>query len=262
MKKPSKQAIKEILNEKDIPILAVADAETINQQAPPGFRAEDHLPGARSMLIFARPLPIEVFDVSRDPKLIRYKRAFFENYKLMDEAARTVAGFLEQQGFPSLPLPAYSPLVFNQGEPWGKMSFKHAAQLAGLGKIGRNTLFIHPDKEIGNTLRFGGALTTLALPAGKKTEFKTICPPTCSLCIDACPVNALSPKGIDKTRCMSKCIKSPFMPPLFAQKGFRWMGQKSKSFSKFLEWFASAFFEDYGIRCVKCLTVCPHFPRN
>ena len=255
MKKPSVESIQNITTEKGIPLLAVAAAEDINRHAPAGFRAEDRLPGANSMLIFGRPLPLEVYDIQKDPKLNEYRKAYFESYKLMDETAQAVAGFLEEQGFDSLPIPAYSPLVFNQGEPWGKMSFKHAAELAGLGKLGKNMLFIHPDKRYGNILRFGGALTTLELPAGRKTEFKKLCPPACTLCIDACPVGALSGDGIDKTRCMSRCIKSPFMPPHIAQKAFRWMGQKSRGFSGFLEWFALTFFEDYGIECMECLLV-------
>jgi epoxyqueuosine reductase len=260
MEKTYIQTIEKMLRVNDIPILAVADAEIINQHAPVGFRPKDHLANAKSMLVFARPLPIEVYDIENDPKLRGYRKAYFENYKLMDETANKVANFLQEEGFPSYPVPSYSPLVFNQGEPWGKMSFKHAAELAGLGKLGKNFLFIHPDKKLGNILRFGGILTTLKLPAGDKTVFNKICPPSCSLCIDSCPVNALHVNGIDKTRCMTKCIKSPFMPPFIIQKGFRWMGKTNKSFSKFIEWFAMVFFEDYGIKCMACLLACPHFP--
>jgi len=262
MEKSYLQAIEKILSENDIPILAIADAEKINFHAPVGFRPQDHLAGAKSMLIFARPLPLEVYDIASDPKLFGYRKAYFENYKLMDEAAKKVTDFLSGEGFPSFPVPSYSPLVFNEGEPWGKISFKHAAELAGLGKLGKNFLFIHPDKKYGNILRLGGALTTLKLPAGEKTEFKKICPPSCTRCLDACPVNALSRQGIDKSRCMTNCIKNLFMPPFVIQKGFRWMGAKSKGFSKFLEWFALAFFEDYGIKCMACLLACPHFPGN
>lgn len=260
MEKPSLQSIETILNQKNIPFLAVAAADVISQQAPAGFRAQDHLPGAKSMLIFAQPLPLEVFDVKADPKLKGYRKAYFENYRRMDEAAKTVAAFLDEKGYPSLPLPAYSPLVFNQGEPWGKMSFKHAAELAGMGKIGKNLLFIHPDKKIGNTLRLGGALTTLELPAGEKAGFEKLCPPACTQCIDACPANALEPHRIDKTRCMCKCVKSPFLPPLAIQNSFRWIGKKSKGFSRFMEWLALVFFENYGIKCMACLLACPRFP--
>lgn len=254
------QAIQQTLNEKDIPILAVADAAELNRHAPAGFRPEDHLVKATRMLIFARPLPLDVYDIENDPKLHAYRKAFFENYKLMDETATKTAAFLKEEGFASVSIPSYSPLVFNQGEPWGKMSFKHAAELAGLGKMGKNFLFIHPHKSYGNILRFGGILTTLKLPAGAKTAFKKICPSSCTRCIDACPVQALSENGIDKTRCMTKCIKNPFMPPYFIQTYFRRMGSSNKRFSQFLEWFTRVFFTDYGIKCMACLLACPHFP--
>jgi epoxyqueuosine reductase QueG len=254
------QAIEQKLKEKDIPILAVADAAALNRHAPVGFRPEDHLANATRMLIFARPLPLDVYDIKNDPKLRAYRTAFFKSYKLMDETATEIADVFKEEGFPSFPIPSYSPLVFNQGEPWGKMSFKHAAELAGLGKIGKNFLFIHPDKKYGNILRFGGILTTLKLPAGVKTTYKKICPPSCTLCVDACPVQALSENSIDKTRCMTTCIKSSFMPPFFIQTYLRRIGSSNKRFSRFLEWFALVFFADYAIKCMACLLACPHFP--
>jgi epoxyqueuosine reductase len=119
-----------------------------------------------------------------------YTRAFADNYRRMNDAACVIATMLESEGFPSLAVPAYSPLKFYRGEPCGMISFKHAAAEAGIGKLGKNTIFVHP--EYGNILRLGGFITTAELPTGRPKEYKNICPPSCNLCEKACPVGALS----------------------------------------------------------------------
>ena len=242
----------------DIPVVAVADAERLNSTAPAGFRPSDYLPGARSVVVFARQLPTSVFVPENDPHYMFYTRAFADNYRRMNDAGGTIASILESEGFASLPVPAYSPLKFHRGEPRGIISFKHAAAEAGIGKLGKNTIFIHP--EYGNTLRLGGIITTAELPVGRPKEYNKICPASCSLCEKACPVGALSDGEINITRCMTNCIGHTLLPPYPIQSVLRWMAGKSTHVSSFMEFFTTSMFENYGIRCMECLLVCPHFP--
>jgi len=202
----------------DIPVVAVADAERLNLTAPTGFRPGDYLSGARSVVILARQLPKSVFVSGNDPHYMFYTRAFADNYRRMNDAACTIATMLESEGFPSLAVPAYSPLKFYRGEPCGMISFKHAAAEAGIGKLGKNTIFIHP--EHGNILRLGGLIT----------------------------------------RCMTNCIGHTLLPPYPIQSSLRWMAGKVNWINSFMEYFTTSMFENYGIRCMECLLICPHFP--
>lgn len=258
MKKNLAVELKKYVDERGIPLLGAASAELLNRTAPEGFRPRDYLPGAKTMLILAKPLPLSVLLVPDDHDYNFYVRAFTTSYNLMNDVANDLALMMEKEGYRSLPVPAYSPLKFHQGEPWGTMSFKHAAAAAGLGKIGKNTLFIHP--EYGNILRFGGVLTEMDWPAGRPAEFKNLCPEGCALCVHACPVGALKDGKIDKTACMTRCIRHVMMPPRIIMRLLRSVMRKSGKMSRLMEQLTLNFFEEYSIGCMACLTSCPHFP--
>ena len=69
--------------------------------------------------------------------------------------------------------------------------------LAGLGKIGRNTLLIN--KDYGNMIWLGAVLTSLTLDGDPIVSYQA-CVPDCSLCIDKCPQNALDGIILDQKR--------------------------------------------------------------
>jgi epoxyqueuosine reductase len=75
------------------------------------------------------------------------------------------------------------------------------AQRAGIGWIGKNTCVLH--QELGSWLLLGVIITSLdlppdawALPAADRCG-------TCTRCIDACPTDALTPRRMDASRCIS-----------------------------------------------------------
>jgi epoxyqueuosine reductase len=72
------------------------------------------------------------------------------------------------------------------------------AQLAGFGNFGKNALIINPD--VGPWLRLGAVLTNADLVANEPFE-KDLCGDCCA-CVDACPVNALTPYKVDDTKCL------------------------------------------------------------
>ncbi len=189
-----------------------------------------------------------------------YTSAYASYYGLMNSAANTACLMMQDAGFPSLPIPSYSPLKFHNGEPRGLISLKHAAVEAGLGKMGKNTLLIHPNR--GNIVRLGGLLTTMEWSCEEKKEYPKLCPAKCSNCIKACPVGALSDDGIDKMKCMGNCIKHTLMPPKWLLPYMKWGVSKSKLMTELMELFTLSFFESYGVGCFACLKACPHFPEK
>lgn len=76
------------------------------------------------------------------------------------------------------------------------ISAKHAAQAAGLGTIGRNTLLITP--EYGSMVWLSVILTELEMEPDELKE--AICN-DCNLCVEVCPVNALENKEMNQNAC-------------------------------------------------------------
>ena len=107
-------------------------------------------------------------------------------------------------------------------EQFGYISLKHAAEIAGLGVIGKNYLLTN--QEYGNLLWLSAVLTDANLVPDKKAQYK-ICD-NCSKCVEACPSGALD------------------NPALFGRKGC----------SKFF----TVVNKKFEIKCFSCRKVCPY----
>ena len=86
---------------------------------------------------------------------------------------------------------------------------KRLAVAAGLGRMGRNTLLIHP--VYGSWIALGGLLFDQELPPDPSSQER--CPSGCRACIDACPTGALDGKSIDARRCLSFWTTNTDRPP-------------------------------------------------
>ncbi len=254
------EEVLDLFEARGIPIAGAASAARLNAAAPPGFRPSDLLPGAKTVIVMARPLPVSVFQTAGRYDHAFYVSAFAAYYGLMDEAASAACLVMERAGFPSLPVPSYAPLRFVDGEPRGALSLKHAAVEAGLGRMGKNSLLIHP--EHGNVLRLGGLVTTMEWPAAGPGDFAGLCPEKCEICQKACPAGALDRGRVDKMRCMGTCIRHVLMPPVGVLLPMKKVLAKSPRLTRLMELFAYNLFGSYGVACTKCLVSCPRFPGN
>ncbi|MDP7070500.1 MAG: tRNA epoxyqueuosine(34) reductase QueG [Phycisphaerales bacterium] len=73
------------------------------------------------------------------------------------------------------------------------------AERAGLGRVGKNTMLIHPG--VGSWSLLGEIITTLEI---QETDSAAADPcGTCTRCIDACPTDALTPWSLDANRCIA-----------------------------------------------------------
>ena len=75
------------------------------------------------------------------------------------------------------------------------------AQRAGIGWIGKNTCVLNQD--LGSWLLLGVIITSLELAVDAWTLPAADRCGTCTRCIDACPTNALTPRQMDASRCIS-----------------------------------------------------------
>jgi epoxyqueuosine reductase QueG len=117
--------------------------------------------------------------------------------------AKDVAKRLKDDGYKTKAVSGFGG-KFIDGKQYGPFSMKHAAEIAGLGTIGRNMLLISP--EYGTLLWFSAVLTDAELTPDKRVQFD-ICN-DCNECVEACPIKALDdPASIKKIECGRNIFK-------------------------------------------------------
>jgi epoxyqueuosine reductase len=200
---------------------------------------------ARTVIVFGKTVPRGMLR-SPDYSLFILQRAYHSMYPYLDDLALSLSTWLEAQGeFLAVPVPSYAPLVFQDREPWGVLSLKHAAERAGLGSFGKNGLIHHP--QFGTLLRLGAVVTDAELP-GDSAIPRDPCPEQCDACVNACPPNALKETGeFKKMTCLAHTIKHAIYPIAFnTPEGF-----------KHIERVVNTAGYNYWLDCDRCLGVCP-----
>lgn len=192
--------------ENDIKILLLASGADLCgiahidrfRDAPEGFHPRDIYKECRSVVVFAKELPRGLSLVS--PK-IAYNRFNDQSVQELDRIALAASLSLERLfGATAVPLPAdppYDHWIPETKEGRGIISMKHAAALAGLGSMGRNTILTN--RDLGSRINLGAILTNLELRSDPEAEH--LCTDGCSICIDSCPAEAISDRGVDQKRC-------------------------------------------------------------
>jgi len=180
----------------------IASAERF-QEAPGGFRPRDIFPECRSVVVFLKAMPAAL---TRAVNPIPYSSTAYLIYAELDRLGLALARALEQQGAAAIPLPCDVPYLHwdaAASHGMGILSLRHAAQLAGLGRLGRNTLLVNDD--LGNMVYIGAVLADAELEADPPLEGSP-CPEGCSLCQEACPERALVGQSVIQARCRPRSI--------------------------------------------------------
>jgi len=157
--------------------------------APDGHKPEDILPDAKTVIVFAKRIPNGVV---MDGPATSYHNMMIIFYEQLDLIAHEMAIYIEQQGGVAIPVPSDDPYYdWNPDKVHGRgdLSHKHAAQAAGLGKLGKNSLLITP--EFGNRVQLVSVVTNLNLELDPLVEDE-LCPSKCIICIESCPVKAIT----------------------------------------------------------------------
>ena len=170
------------------------------------------LPTARSVVVCGMEIYPEILDLSSPGRTagaastndLMDRNADYL-YGRLTKAAYDVASASRNNGMKALPLPA-SGCPTDSRFLAAVFSYKHTAQAAGLGYIGRNSLLITPD--FGPRVRLSGCLTEAVLET-KKTTVVDICP-DCDICISNCPSNALSSPQNDEPYTINKFACNAF----------------------------------------------------
>ena len=125
-------------------------------------------------------------------------KLYFHHYKqanyFLDNLGLRIANFIQERGFNAMPIPASQ--VIDREAQKGHISHRKIAQLAGLGRIGRNNLLVTPD--FGAGVRLATILTDLPLEYDEPLK-KQDCG-QCMECVSLCPAGAIKEKTEDFDR--------------------------------------------------------------
>ncbi|MCL2152667.1 MAG: 4Fe-4S binding protein [Oscillospiraceae bacterium] len=149
--------------------------------APDGFKPTDVLPECLSVIVLGATFSPEVLN-----DMAEYTATRNTMLTEMTAIGKSVAKRIKADGWKTKAISASGGKTI-EGKLYGYISLKHAAEIAGLGVIGKNYLLTNP--QYGNLLWFSAVLTDAELIPDVKCQF-TMCN-SCNKCVEACPVGAL-----------------------------------------------------------------------
>lgn len=189
--------IKRIAYDLGADLCGIAPVERF-RHAPIGFRPSDVYSKSESVIVYAKRLPSEVlFAESCIPYTQVNSLIAFE----VDRLSLQFSLKLHDMGIKNVMIPSDDPYEsWNQEKRHGQaiLSLRHAGELAGLGKLGKNNLLINV--KYGNMLQLGAILTDCLLAYDDIAEYN-VCPPNCSLCTESCPKDALDGTTVIQSKC-------------------------------------------------------------
>lgn len=183
-------------------ICGIADIERFSK-APEGFHPIDVYQDCKSVIVFARRLPLEIILAN---SRIAYTHGVDTMLSELDRISLELCCQLNNRGIHAVFIPADTP--YEHWEPVrlhgrGILSLRHAGHLAGLGVLGKNTLLTN--KELGNTIYLGAVLADVKLESDPLFT-EDLCPPKCNSCIKECPQKALNGETVDQFLCRARII--------------------------------------------------------
>ncbi|MCL2327701.1 MAG: 4Fe-4S binding protein [Bacteroidetes bacterium] len=192
------ETVKELARNAGATVAGIAAAKDFTL-APDGFKPSDRLEGCLSVVVLGTPFPQEALSVN----LSEYTEIRNGMLKKMDAVAKETAKQIKAKGYKTEAIGGIAGKYVN-GKFFGHISLKHAAELAGLGVIGRNYLLTNP--EHGNLLWFSAVLTDADLVPDEKADY-TMCE-NCNKCVEMCPSKALeNPDSFGAKECNKHCWK-------------------------------------------------------
>ncbi|MGD8456391.1 MAG: 4Fe-4S double cluster binding domain-containing protein [Anaerolineales bacterium] len=242
-----------VAEEENFQVLGIGPASRMSNE-PIGHKPEDLLPGAESLICFGIPVPDAVYKTP-NYTLESIWRSQNIYYRRLDTLSLRIATLLEENGKRAIPIFGCLPMGINErGEVVGYLNQIKMGEVTGIGIIGRNGLLIH--SRYGARLMLGGVVTTASLPDMHYPDIEEPgCPPNCRICIEACPVQAISldKKRVNIMRCLSYTSRTPLMSKIkFAiLRAFR-----RESAARLMN--LTSFDEHTFHICSQCVTLCPY----
>lgn len=189
-------AVKEMAEKLGATVCGIGAADRF-AQAPEGFKPANVLPSCRSVIVMGKKFNASLMNAkSTSPYFVARNVIAGE----LDRMAAALAEQIAEEGCDAVPIGSVGPDEYVPEEDLfrGTISLKHAAVLCGLGKMGKNTLLLND--KYGNLLWLCAVLTSAELESDPIASYEG-CLEKCTLCIDVCPVKALTGSGIKQKVC-------------------------------------------------------------
>lgn len=183
--------LQEMKEKLDIDIIGAASIEKSQELKE---KSAPFLPTAKSVIVFAKETYKEVVSLvgpskgagEAEPGEVMTVHSNYI-YGRLNRAVHEFAQFFHRKGYRSIPLCAAPGFITDQRFVKALFSYKHAAEAAGVGTIGRNSLLITPG--FGPRVRLACLLTEA--PVEETPRIKEDLCTQCNACIDVCPAQAI-----------------------------------------------------------------------
>lgn len=214
------------------------------------------LPGASSVIVFGKEVPVPAYKSTAEDKT----RVMLRIAEALDNSATRLARCLNEEHFLAQSVPLYLPVRIRDGHVQGVVRLKSVAASGKLGSIGKSSLLLSP--LYGPRLLLSGVVTSRPVPEsipGDEITAVTGVPDSipctgCGRCIRVCPGGAFGPQGVEVFRC--RTVRTWISPPLVPL--LLWiLGRKTllTCAAPFAPWIARM----ATIPCSLCVTECPLF---
>jgi epoxyqueuosine reductase len=159
-----------------------------------GFaKVQDGVCGLEFAVSIVVPLSAAIIDEIENAPTHTYFNHYRTVNAFIDRMLLETGLFLQRKGYKYITIAASQTINNGEGRThMGRYSHKKAAVLAGLGVIGKNSLFIH--SVYGASVRLGTLFTDCPLCENKSEVDSRITNSNCGecdLCVKACPANAI-----------------------------------------------------------------------
>jgi len=214
--------IKQIFYDLGADICGIASINRFTE-APEGFNPIDTLSSCNSVIVFGKKFLKGTLECKNTIPYTIVRNMLSD---ILDKMSINFCNIMENKNFIAIPTGTIGPTLYDKktGRYRNIISVKHAAVLAGLGYIGKNSLLVTP--EYGNMVWLSAVLMNIELEPDKIINGK--CPENCNLCIENCPVNAIKKDSLEMDQ--SVCFNYAF----HINEG-----------------------DEFYFKCHKCRTICP-----
>lgn len=154
--------------------------------------------GAKSIVVFGIWMGNGAIE---SPSAVVQSQHLMIIYEELNRIGLKLARELEKAGHRASTIPPHLPIEMSRETRGvvGPVSLRHAAEAAGLGKLGLNRLFI--SSEFGARVRLGGVVTDADFTPDPPAS-ESPCD-GCGKCVRACPASAIKEDGkVDVVACM------------------------------------------------------------
>ena len=218
------------LQQRLVAYLKEQGASDVGFSMPPDAEAEfPGLPYAVSIVVRLSDFIIDGIDGAPT-------HTYFNHYRsvnaFLDQLLLKAGLFLQKEGYRYCTVAASQSINQDGWNYRGRYSHKKAATLAGLGSVGKSSLFLH--REWGGRVR----LATLFTDCPFLVPERLLPSPCgdCHLCVDACPAGAISGKSWNPERSREEMF-APDKCSNYMKRAFQHIGR--------------------GAVCGVCIRVCP-----